>query len=177
MRRLTICSLVATFVACALATAHPAEGAKRYYKTGSPGAALTPPVRGWWFYTESAVIRFMPRSVWRSPLFRTRWQRICVDYRVYSFTPGPAVWGFDWHRRFCTNVQPGYRSNWTYLDYRAQVPLKAYNVEVWVTWDVGTRRIGTARWDYNDVRDYRCQTVNCYTDYGYENVAYIMFDV
>jgi hypothetical protein len=177
MRRVTICGVVVSVIVLALAMARPADGAKRYRAAGSPGAATMPPVRGWWFYTEPALIRFMPRLVWRSPAYRSYSQRICVEYRTYAFTPGRAEWGFDWKRSSCINVRPGYRASFSQQDYRAQVPLKAYNVEVWVTWDVGSRRIGSARWDYNNVNDYRCQTPNCYADYGYGDVAYIMFDV
>jgi hypothetical protein len=173
MRPLVICG-VAVALGLSVAAA-PAHALNRYRWHGTPGTANMPPVRGWWFYTESPLVRFMPRTVHRSRLNRTSWQRICVEYRGYAFTPGPASWDLDWRRRSCINVRPGYQANFAYSDYRASVPLKAYNVEVWVTWDVGSRRLGSARWDYNSTGDYLCQTPNCYTGYGYGNVAYIMF--
>ena len=175
MRRLAICGVVVA-VGLTVAAA-PAQAVKRYRWAGTPGAATMPAVRGWWFYTDTPLVRFTPRTVQRSRLYSSYWQRICVDYRGYAFTPGPATWGFDWHSRSCINVRPDYQANFGYQNYRPSVPLKAYNVEVWVTWDVGRRRIGWARYDYNRTSDYLCQTPNCYTDYGYGNVAYIMFDV
>jgi hypothetical protein len=176
-----------TFVVVALSAAaavlgfgavESAQAVERVEKKGKPGAVRMPQMQGWYYAFENGI-EFGERSVQRSPSRPRRWQKICVDYRLYRFVPGrfgvKPRWRSDWRSKDCVQVRPGYQADFAAERYQP-FPLFAYNAEVWVTWLVGGRRIAFARYDYNRATDYRCLTNKCTTGIGYQNVAYILFE-
>jgi hypothetical protein len=180
MKRITVFAAIA-MIAAAFAAASPASGAVRYQSTGRPGPAAMPPMYGWYGgFTLQNVLRFSARRIGRSPLAPRRNQTICAQYKLYHFLPSylgePPMWTSSWNSGLACNVVPPGRALTVGSMDVEPLPQKAYNAEVWVTWRAGGRRIASAKYDYSSTSDYSCQTFKCSTDYGYQNVAYIMFD-
>jgi hypothetical protein len=179
-RRVLCGGLVLTAVAVGLAvTAPSADAVRRYSQTGRPGIVGMPLMNGWFAGGGQSVIQFQPRLVFRSASYPKRRQTICVQYRLFRLDyagPFPKWWP-TWQSSWgCSVAEPGMASvaRFRGLAVYADVD-RAYNAEVWATWRVGSKRIGSARYSYNHANDYRCQTQNCATDYGANGVAYIMF--
>jgi hypothetical protein len=173
-----VVALIAAVAVLGLGAAESAQAVGRVEKKGKPGAAQMPRMQGWYYAFENGI-EFGERSVQRSPSRPRRWQKICVDYRLYRFVPGrfgvEPRWRFDWRSEECIQVRAGYQANFAAESYQP-VPLFAYNAEVWVTWLVGGRRIAFARYDYNRPADYRCLTNKCVSGLWYGGVAGILFE-
>jgi hypothetical protein len=144
----------------------------RYYKTGKPGPVGMPQVRGYYSSLASSpsVIRFLPRVVFRTYSHWRYRQRICVQYRLYTFQQIINRWLLDSRTGWgCAVVGPnGPRFTW-FGDFNFGVGqyYEGYNAEVWVNWYAAGRRIASARHRYNYRSDYRCMTWRCHVNVNY----------
>lgn len=162
-----------------------ASAVSRSVEYGRAGDVDTYVVRGWWSYSGN-TLQVPGRNVYRTRGTRrarvsaSGTQRICVTYKLYTFTAGyyDPAWPLDAQQRWCVRVDPGDHGTFPDWNYAAQ-PYVGWNVEIVATWRrTGGRRLGKAVYDYDDPdADYECQTIKCSTFEGYDGVATMMFDL
>jgi hypothetical protein len=179
MSRLRLCLPAAALCAVAaasLAAPTVAPAVTRVVEYGQPGPAQMPAVRGWW-NPNGGRLRIPSRHVSRtrqSPEAQT----ICAEYLVYKFTPSfyEEPWGFEDSKRWCRTVPAQRRATFPTWNYSA-LAYSSYTLTVWVSWRVtGADRLSSAQYDYNLVKDYRCETKNCLSAVRYRGVGSIRFD-
>jgi hypothetical protein len=179
MSRLRLCLPAAALVAVTAATlAAPAAApaVTRIVEYGQPGPAQMPAVRGWW-NPNGGRLRIPSRHVSRtrqSPQAQT----ICAEYLLYKFTASyyEEPWAFQDSRRWCRRVPAQGRATFPTWNYSA-FAYSSYTLTVSISWRVtGADRLRRAQYDYNLVKDYRCETKNCKSAVRYRGVGSIRFE-
>ena len=167
---------LAGVIAVALVAPATAPAVTQTVEYGQPGIAQMPAVRGWW-NPNGGTLRIASRFV--SPTLQSpEKQTICVQYALYKFTASyyEEPWAFDASRRWCRRAAPGRRAHFPTWHFSA-FAYSSYTLNVGVTWRAadGTR-LSSAQYDYDLVKDYRCETKNCRSAIGYRGVGSIRFD-
>jgi hypothetical protein len=175
--RLCLCTgAVAGVTAATLAAPAAAPAVIRTVEYGQPGAAQMPAVRGWWNPNGGRLLipsRHVSRTL-QSPQMQT----ICVEYALYKFTASyyEEPWAFDDSRQRCRRAAAGQRATFPRWNFSA-LAYSSYTLTVAVTWRTsGGLRLSRAQYDYNLVKDYRCETRNCKSAIRYRGVGSIRFD-
>jgi hypothetical protein len=135
-----------------------------------------PAVRGWW-NPNGGRLRIPSRYVGRTAQ-SPQPQTICVQYALYKFTASyyEEPWAFDDSRRWCRLAAPGKRAHFPTWHFSA-LAYSSYTLTVSVTWRVtNVARLSTAQYDYDLVKDYRCETKNCLSAIRYRGVGSIRFE-
>ena len=170
--------LVALVVAAAaLGAPSTAAAVKRSVDYGTPGRAQMPAVRGWW-NPDGGTLRIAGRTVGRSSSMSHEPQTICADFVFYKFTAEyyQEPWAFESSRHWCIRTTPNHQAHFRAFHYHA-LPYQSYNLNVTITWRVtGAAKLSSALYDYDTVRDYRCQTRNCASAIRYAGVGSIRFE-
>jgi len=172
-----LCAVALAGVSAATLAAPPAASAViRTVEYGQPGAAQMPAVRGWW-NPNGGRLRIPSRHVSRttqSPLPQT----ICAEYLLYRFTASyyEEPWAFEDSKRWCRSVPAQRRATFPTWNYSA-LAYSSYTLTVSISWRVtGADRLSRAQYDYDLVKDYRCETKNCKSAVRYLSVGSIRFD-
>jgi hypothetical protein len=175
--RLSAGALIAV-TAAILAVPTAAPAVIRTVDYGQPGRAQMPAVRGWW-NPNGGTLRVPSRHVSRtSPRQSPQTQTICAEYRLYKFTASyyEEPWAFQDSRRSCVHAAARHRAVFPTWNYSA-LAYSSYSLSVEVTWRLeGGSPLSRAEYDYNLVKDYRCQTGNCTSAIRYKGVGSIRFD-
>jgi hypothetical protein len=175
--RLCLCAAALAGIAGApLAVPATARAVTRTVEYGQPGVAQMPVVRGWW-NPNGGTLRIGSRYVSPTPQ-SPQTQTICVQYALYKFTASyyEEPWAFDDSRRWCRHAAPGARAHFPTWHFSA-FAYSSYTLSVAVTWHAADgSRLSNAQYDYDRVKDYRCQTKNCRSAIRYRGVGSIRFD-
>jgi hypothetical protein len=167
---------LAAVAVAALAAPSPAPAITRSIDYGQPGPAQMRAVRGRW-NPNGGTLRMPARYVSRTSM-SPETQAICTEFTLYRFTAEyfEEPWAFEASSRSCATASPGHRAHFPTWRYSA-LAYSSYNLNVTVTWRV--RRgaaLASALYDYDLVRDYRCETRNCSSALRQRGVASIRFD-
>jgi hypothetical protein len=167
---------LAAVAAALLAVPSTAGAVKRTVDYGTPGQAQMPVVRGWW-NPNGGTLRIPGRLVGRSPMSQEP-QTLCAEFTFYKFTADyfQEPWAFDGSRHWCVRTTAHHRARFPTWHYRA-LAYQSYNLNITITWRVTDgAALSSALYDYNFVRDYRCQTKNCASAIRYGGVGSIRFE-
>ncbi len=162
--------LVLSVLGCALAaTASPAVAVTVHPSGPYPGTATRP--QTWLFdgsdpFDYAYYVQPNARTVYESPRYPGSWQWVCVQHRMWNYTPAsysggivyPAKWSIDSRTPWeCKWISPAASSvNFPFRQFKVDLlPVDLYAQDTQVTWALqnGTS-LGKKIYDYNRQTDY-----------------------